>query len=80
MKLKKNFAVKPNGNYLIDDDIKKVMDWIHDGGIGIWFNKETNSLIEPFSLAINQSCFITNDLLDLFKVNECFKDKTYVKK
>lgn len=78
--IKKNFAVKPEGNFLIDDDIKKITDWVNDGGIGIWFNQDVNCLIYPFELNNNQPYFITNNLLDLLKINEYFNEKIYIKK
>lgn len=78
--IKKNFAVKPEGNFLIDDDLKKIMDWVNDGGIGIWFNKDINQLIDPYVLNDSQNYYITNNLLDLLQINDNLKEKVYTKK
>ena len=69
-KIAKQHAVNARGNILIDDDIKKINDWVLDGGIGVLFQKEIDTLIEPYILNNKQGYFITNDLLDLIEINK----------
>ena len=79
-KIAKHHAVLARNNILIDDDLKKILGWIEDGGIGILFNQKVNTLIYPYELNQEQPYFITNDLLDILKVNEELKEKHYVKR
>ena len=39
-KIGKHYAVPAKDNFLIDDDVNKVKDWINAGGIGILFNSK----------------------------------------
>jgi len=68
-KIAKHHAVNARGNILIDDDIKKIIAWINDGGIGVLFNQNITSLIEPYKLNSEQAYFVTNDLCDLIEIN-----------
>ena len=76
-KLGKHFALPANNHILIDDAKGKVIDWIHHGGIGILFSENVDRLIYPNEF--DNDYFITNDLLDVFKVNDYYKEKTYKK-
>lgn len=78
-KIKKQWAVKAEGNFLIDDALDKVLDWIEGGGIGILYSSKTDHLIYPYELENNQSYFITNNLLDLLIINNYYKDKVYTR-
>ncbi len=77
-KIGKHFAVPVKNNILIDDAKNKIVDWINHGGIGILFSESTKNLIYPNEQ--NNNYFITNDLLDIIKINDYYKEKTYRKK
>jgi len=76
-KIGKHFALPANNHILIDDAKGKVIDWINHGGIGILFSEKADRLIYPNEF--DNDYFITNDLLDVLKVNEYYKEKTYKK-
>ena len=77
-KIPKHFALKAEGNILIDDAKSKITEWVNDGGIGILFSENVDRLIYPEELD-NPNYFITNDLLDALVVNKLYKEKTYRK-
>ena len=76
-KIGKHFALPANNHILIDDAKDKVIDWIKHGGIGILFLESVDRLIYPNEF--DNEYFITNDLLDIFKINDYYKEKTYKK-
>ena len=76
-RLGKHFALPANNHILIDDAKSKVIDWIKHGGIGVLFSEDVNRLIYPQEF--NNDYFIINDLLDVIKVNDYYKEKTYKK-
>lgn len=77
-KIQKHYALKAENNILIDDDIKKILAWINDGGIGILFSEKVDHLIMPYEENDNPY-YITNNLLDTMVVNKLEKIKTYRK-
>ena len=76
-KIGKHFALPASNHILIDDAKSKVIDWINHGGIGILFSEDVDRLIYPNEQ--DNIYFITNDLLDIIKVNNYYKEKTYRK-
>ena len=76
-KIEKHYALKAEGNILIDDAKQKVIDWINDGGIGILFSQKVDHLIYPYEF--NNPYYITNNLLDALVVNKLESKKTYRK-
>ena len=70
-KIPKHYAVNSHGNILVDDSRKKIIDWINDGGYGVLFKQDINSLTYP---TVTKPYFTINDLMDLVLINE-FLDK-----
>lgn len=70
-KIPKHYAVNSHGNILVDDSRKKIVDWINDGGYGVLFKQDIDSLTYP---TVTNPYFIINDLMDLVLINE-FLDK-----
>jgi len=79
-KIQKHHAVNSHGNILIDDAVDKVLAWVIDGGIGILFKEDIDTLIMPFELNDKQPYFITNNLLDIIDINNLLNEVKVYKK
>jgi len=81
-KLKKHFAVKSEGNILVDDSKRKIIEWVNSGGIGVLFDQDFIGFSTP---TLETPYFVINNLLDLVKVmyllEICYKNnKSYQKR
>lgn len=76
----KETILDPSNSILVDDALYKIKDWVKKGGIGVWFNQNVTSIVEPFELDDSQDYYITNNLEDLIKINELLHSKQKVRK
>ncbi len=76
----KETILDPSNSILVDDALYKIKDWTKKGGIGVWFNQNVTSIVEPFEISYDQDYYITNNLEDLIKINELLHSKQKVRK